>query len=1133
MRHLILFGVAGLALAGCPDNVRGRGGQGGAPGAGDAAGSPAGNSNSDEGGSAASALCYEDSECPDGSYCEFEGLSGVCVEGCREGGAGCAPGQTCDPETRLCAYPPCEDDAQCPEGTFCGADDACVTGCRLDDPCPGAAPDGRALACDPETRECVAHSPCCVPAGGAESCELAASAAQCEAKGGQLLAGALLCDDEPCTQRCELDADCEELDVGGATFYCDPADLRCREGCREGDCAGDLVCDTARRVCVSQPCVATADCADGQYCEPTRLVCVTGCGADADCPAGLGCVNNACVDRCDPAAMDCASGQYCDAQTRVCRAQCEANADCGDAEACDPVTRQCVRGLCRDDEPLGDLSGEPNSTFATASQLTLTPIPSEPGKSSARAQGRVICGADVDLYRLSLAQGERMRLTLSHDAGADLALRVFSERDPLNPVAVTPAARNPDQLVYPAEGEVLDAQAYFIEVGGALDAADRVSYDLSVQTAPVGDACFSDIRETGDGDDSYATATALVPNGSSRFDDASVCVGDQDWFVLPLTVNDGLSVRLTTDLGAQPVRFELYPRAALGGILGTPAPSFVVTEDESTDDLDLGLRVYALSVARGSSSFSVDGDWVIAVKPGAPGAYASYAIEVVHEADGGVCVNEGREPNDSVGAGVDLARVFGFQLDNAGLLAQGRENRVADGVICSGDSDYYCVGLAAGDVLEAWVKSDAVVGSLEVRLVDAEGGPVGSAPARHTPLGGAPSKVRLLGAGAGEHCVVVDGLANAQGPYELTVVRSVPAGGVCASDEAGAANNTAAAATPLMDVSAGLGLRFEQRNGLMCDAAADPADWYSFPVAQAGSAVCVMLEGFSNDVADLDIEVFGVPNTSTEACTTDAACVAIGATACIAGRCQTEDARSTFTFDFELAAPSRLGVRAGQQYARVHRGGVGQVSPYDLSVTVTPPAASCVPDWQEAGDPNDNGGLNASGPSRATVLGSGAVGLCDAWLCNPPEGAPDVDWYKITVPSGEDRTVLITFDAGNDGPLQLYYWGETTRSAGRNAIGNVAVPVVNYQCLNLRGGAGDLEAELGVAVNGASASFGPDNRIDYSLRVVPTDLSVTPTGACPLLGAGAIPACTPQYMSDNENEVGIFTTECWPTLALP
>lgn len=1138
MRKLILLGVMGLVgvtLAGCPDNVRNRNNQAGSSDAGDAAGNTAGAPAGTDGGSSSGSVCYDDSECPDGTYCEFTSVfSGTCAEGCREDGSGCAPGQSCDAETRLCSFPPCDNDAQCPDGTFCGPDAECATGCRLEDPCPGTAPDGRPLSCDPESRECVAQSACCVPAGGGESCELASSAAQCEARGGQLLTSGLLCDDEPCTQRCELDADCEDLDVGGATFYCDPSDMRCREGCREGDCAGDLVCDTARRVCVSQPCVTTADCAGGQYCEPTSLVCVTGCGVDADCPAGLGCVNNICVDRCDPAASDCASGQYCDAQTLICRDLCATHADCADAEACDPVTQQCVRGLCRDDEPLGDLSGEPNSTFATASQLTLTPIPSEPGKASARAQGRIICGADVDLYRLSLAQGERMRVTLSHDATADLVVRIFSERDLSTPVAVSAPSQNPDQIIYPGEGEVLEAQAYFIEVGGALDAADRVAYDLSVQTAPVGDACFADIRETGAGDDTYATATALVPNGVSRFDDGSVCVGDQDWFSLPLTINDGLTVRVTTDLGAQPVRFELYPRASLGGILGTPTPSFVVTLDESVDDLNLGVRVYELSVARGSMSFSVDGEWVIAVKPGAPNAYASYSIEVAHEADGGVCVNEAREPNNSVGAGVDLAQTFGFQLDNNGLLAQGRENRVVDGVICAADLDYYCLSLATGDLLEAWIKSDAVVGSLEVRIVDGEGGAVGSAPARHTATGDSPSKVSLLGASVGEYCVVVDGLANAQGPYELTVVRTVPAGGVCSTDEVGAPNNTAGAASPLADVSAGMGQRFEKRNGLMCEAATDPADWYSFPVAQANSGVCAMLEGFSNDLADLDIEVFGVPNTTTTACTTDATCEAEGATACINGRCQTEDARSTFTFDFELATPSRLGVEAGQHYVRVHRGAAGMVSPYDLSVTVTPPSTTCTPDWQEAGDPNNLGGFDASGPSRATVLGSGAVGLCDAWLCNPPSPQSlDVDWYKITVPSGEDRTVIITFDAGNDGPLELYYWGETARSAGGEALGYVAVPIVNYQCVNLRGGVEDLEAELGVAVNGAAASFGPDNRIDYSLRVVPTNLSVNPNGACPLLGAGAIPSCSAQFMSTNEDATGVFTDECWPTLALP
>jgi hypothetical protein len=163
--------------------------------------------------------------------------------------------------------------------------------------------------------------------------------------------------------------------------------------------------------------------------------------------------------------------------------------------------------------------------------------------------------------------------------------------------------------------------------------------------------------------------------------------------------------------------------------------------------------------------------------------------------------------------------------------------------------------------------------------------------------------------------------------------------------------------------------------------------------------------------------------------------------------------RSTYNLDFELLGKlgaDRIGVSAGTHYLRILRGGIGDVSPYDLRVTVTPNRETCEPDWQEVGDPNDSAGINVQENSRATVLGSGAVGFCDAWLC---AGEGDEDWYKVTVPAEEDRTVIIEFSRG-EGDLELYYWGEMDTSMGDPELAVSAVPgdTQNYQCLNIRGG---------------------------------------------------------------------------------
>ena len=1134
MKKLWLLSPLAALLAGCPSSPPAGGGGGAEVGGGVVtAGEVAGTSG--VAGVSVSSTCYDDLDCPSDQYCDFpEGdFEGTCQEGCRDDEA-CGEGESCDLTTHSCGLPSCEGDESCPDGSYCSDESTCEEGCRVGEACPGeTAEDGRPLLCDPETRSCVPHSPCCVPEGDEERCVEAASATQCEAQGGQLLTGALLCSEAPCTARCELDVDCAELDSGELSFYCDQDDGRCREGCREGECGGDLICDPESRVCVNRSCASTDDCAEGQYCDPIDSVCLSGCGVDSDCPDGLGCVNNSCVATCDPTVEgSCGAGEYCDDELSVCRPSCERHEDCAESEACDPSSARCVRGACRDDEPLGDLSGEPNNSFESASNLTLVPVPSEPTRAIGRALERVICGADLDLYSLGLAQGERMRIRLNHDAGAELKVRLFNELDMSQPLLESEQSSNPDVIEYPAEGVVENAQRYYIEVSGMIDANERVGYELNVQTAPFDNACFSDGREEGEGDDDYEHATALVANGSSRFDDATVCVGDEDWYSLPLTVNDGLIVTVTTPIDARAVRFNLYSIAGFGGITGTPPATYSVGFEDSVEDLNSGQRVYSLVIDRDSEGFNIDGQWLLSVEPEGQADYATYQLTVVHESAGGVCVNEDREPNNEVSAGVDLEDSFGFPTDGDGLLSLATPHRVLDGVICAGDVDYYCLNLATGDKLSAAVSSDTVIGELEVSLVNANGASVGTS-ASHSPSGESEPAI-FNGAPAGLYCVVVNGLGNAQGPYELTVTRDE--GDDCVAD----GDDSSGLASELEDVSAGQGLRFERINALMCDPAVDSADWYSFNVAQDQSRVCVMLNGFDHDVADLDIELFGPPVSSGTSCSTDAQCQAENLSACIGGTCQIDLARSVFSYDFEMSSQPRVSVDAGEHYLRVQRGAVGAVSPYDLSVTVTPGRESCQDDWQELGDRNDIGGFDAVNvPSRATQLGSGAVGLCDAWICNYPGALPELDWYEITVPAEQDRTVIINFESESDGPLDLYYWGESATSMQEEILYAVSTTNTNYQCINIRGGSLELSAEIGVQVTGGAAGAfinDGDKRIDYSLRVVPTDLDANPAGACALFGAGAVDICDPNDPNDLfflEPGGSALTETCWPEVALP
>ena len=1125
--YALIFGVC-FTLWGCPDSTGGGTGEagvevGGINVSGEMAGNDAGETT---GATPGGGPCFDDSECPDGTYCEFgDSFEGSCIEGCQQGS--CDGGRVCDLESRECTFPPCGGDSECPEGTYCNTEaSVCESGCRVDEACPDAFDaDGRAILCDPLSRECVSHSPCCVSADGEESC-VAATADQCGALDGQLLQSALLCDDNPCGQTCELDEDCRNLDLNGATYYCDPVDNRCLEGCREGECDGDLVCDTTTRFCSDLNCVSSDDCGDTQYCDPVDLICKTGCGDDTDCDAGFTCVSNSCVERCDPDADTCGEGRYCDRVSQSCRNECSSHVDCGDSEACDSMTGQCIAGACRDDEALGELSGEPNSTFESASRLTLVPLAANPEYSSARAEGRIICGADLDLYRVSLGQGERMRITLSHDGAGDLNIRVFSANDTSFTVAEANSLETPEIIEYPSEGDVRAAQDYYIEVGGSLEEGDRVTYAISVQTAPLGNACFFDVREADLGDNDKDHATALIPNNETRFDDGSVCVGDEDWFSLPMTVNDGFSVEVRTTIAAQAVRVDIFSGSSLNAISGNPSPAYSATFDNSVEEAASGDRVYLIDVPFNSAGFD-DDTWFVRVIGGESDSYANYRFVASHQSSGQVCIADNYEPNNGVGTGIDIVSALTLPTDDEGYLAQGQDNRVQNMTLCSGDLDYFCFDLADGDKIEAWVISDNTIGNLSVSFVDGEGGSVGSN-ARHTVTGANFDKAVFIGAPEGRYCAVVDGLANAQGSYELNIRRTVIMGGACGEDEADSRNDAADDASPMSDVSGGQGTRFEYINGLMCGSVADRADWYVFPVNTDQSSICAMLEGFNHDdlLGGLDIELYESPNLQTQACTTDSNCMD---GSCIAGHCQFPSRDSAYIYDFEMLNLPKVNVSSGDHYLKVTTDGNASAVPYDLRVTVTPNRESCQPDWQELGDPNDNSRANGFDPSRATVLGSGSVGLCDTWICNNGAGNFDEDWYQITVPAQEDRTVIISFASQADGPLELYYYGQTETSMGEDVIMGSTTPMYNYQCININGGSVDRDVEFGIA---SLRNFNDDGdqRIDYSLRVVPTDLAMNPNGECGRFGANEFSACT---MNDPGQADFSFAQQCWPTVYLP
>jgi hypothetical protein len=300
------------------------------------------------------AECLEDDDCAESSCFE-----GECVRDLCDLTEQCPSGQVCRGVPPLCRTPPdvCVRDGECPVGQVCRiATGECVDGCVGDDSCEDRAYcDGR--ICRPlcaEDAECSALEACsegrCAPRS---SCS-----------------GAPDCPEDAPTRdpvscqcfECRDDADCDEARgeacVGSSCVYC-PARATEAASCEAQGFVFDRGC------CLG--CLEDADCdgALGEACEagrcldPIRQTCLT----DSDCPTGLLCDGDRCVEdtSTSPCALqsDCPDGRACTSDgvcrtaADVCDPPCPAPGRCvaspGDAlGACVGCTEHCAQAGCPD-----------------------------------------------------------------------------------------------------------------------------------------------------------------------------------------------------------------------------------------------------------------------------------------------------------------------------------------------------------------------------------------------------------------------------------------------------------------------------------------------------------------------------------------------------------------------------------------------------------------------------------------------------------------------------------------------------------------------------------------------------------------------------------------------------------------
>ena len=1095
-------------------------------------------------------FCLRDTDCGDDEFCLREGSGrGECTPGCRDD-EGCGVGEVCDLDSRVCRLTPCESDADCrDEATYCAENGDCLPGCRLDpDNCEPNPENGLFTACDEATRSCVDIIVCC---GSDDSCSEVRDSDACD---GQALTGAQACAQVPCGELCTADEDCGD-DLGR---FCNTQDGLCRNGCRLDDpnsCAEGQVCDPLTRICEDIRCGMDSDCPDDRYCDfrSGQGLCALGCRNDESCESNQRCEDNACIQVCNPNDPEaCPEGQYCNELNR-CADLCATHEDCGEGQFCDPVTSQCLVG-CRDDE--GE-NGEPNDIRMQATVIPLTQ-PDADGVQFGSFDNRVLCDNNADIYRVDVGPGKRIRVTLTYDlAGApgftlngdsgscsnasDCADLIQWTCDEADRVCTAPEqTMSPTGLEaimeYPALPEtntgrdiVRDDTSYYINVEPTID--QRFQYRIDVAVADATASCFPDPRELGAGDDIRSNGTE-IPVGGGRTEysvTGTACGSDTDWFKIELSPNDGLQIDLRK-LGGEDL--DVYLIAANQN-QGTPIASTSNPND------------FPLLRALDSNAFLPGGEWHLGVRT-QDGGTASYELDVIHSASN-PC--SGIDQGDTVDEAAMITPMVDMVYEVGDAINQNTQ-------ICNegarGDVDYFCFEAEADERLDAWLftaEATATPGEVAVQFTDLSANLLGNE-AVSTLDDQTPEKARYIGTQAGTYCARVAGVNGGDGNYRLFINRVSSSGGQCALDiaEEFGRNDRASSAVALTE-DPNIAGAYSFDEGYICDLMGSDEDWYSFNVPENRSNLCVIAQGFNGSRADVDLAVYPAGEADRLNCTAqgqltcdnyvDPQTGMRGAGACVPGDgaqanqsyCTAYKSRSFSRYDFEMVHINRSETADvnGDFYVRVtHR--EDSEGPYTLSVNVSPNSDDCGDDRFESNNTRET----------AKFLGSGESAMCGSWICRDERTSANGDWFEIDIPAGEDRTVIIDFSQ-NEGRLNAIAQG-SDRLDGNNMIMEGSGYVESLfngggrQCFLIKGGTETqpVQFQLYASSIGVPVALPGNNRIDYAVRVLPTDLDSSSAGQCNQGREGAPRAACGLWETWMSGILGrTQPDDCWPVMALP
>jgi hypothetical protein len=720
----------------------------------------------------------------------------------------------------------------------------------------------------------------------------------------------------------------------------------------------------------------------------------------------------------------------------------------------------------------------------------------EGGRRSSGLQERVLCyGAgqrEEDWIRFTLAEGERIEVILTtRPSSGPIEVSMINERGDV--LLSSDPWSDYQTLRYPELGQGMTAGTYWLKVSdqGLIEAHD---YALEVRVVPEPTGCFSDSSDPIDDTVNGARLIGLTP--TLRFTEeasGNLCAGDRDYFCFPMSLSDGLDLYVETPATCDPLSVSLAPSS----IYRLDPQQFEGYRLEELQRGDGEPRAYLIELDPEVSAFSND-EWCAQLT--SDGSCEGYYLNATFARRQVVCSDQ-REPNNTIAQATALDGV-GPLGDGVGRIPENIPQTLNENmVLCQGDIDLFSVRSSSGNAWRAWLIDDSdpaddplrgrgqLVGELRVRFLNSDGVPVGdSAPVNSAELveGDAVQYATAVSAVDETLYIEVTGVDDSAGPYQLKLSRT-PSDGACSQDvnEPDGGDDELDPVSQLREESSD---RLTVNNGYLCDETdMVDEDWFTFEVEELNTRLCLN-STFRHRDGDINVELFEAGNVNQgDLCGSHAECrMNQSGSSCINRRCRAPLARANSLDDGELIHFSSLETQAGRYYARVYSPDPAE-NAYQLSVTLVPPSETCNPDVHEGSTGNNR-------PQEATRFGSGRVELCDTWLC--ANERVEGDWYEIIVPATAQRTIHVSFET-QQGRLTLS--AEDASSDDGQVVESPRSQSRNVHCINIT--AGNRPATIRLHVGGDVFNMN-QSRVDYLLRVVPTNLTTSPRGGCDLLSGG-------------------------------